>query len=78
MNTSIEQADYFDVHTTVDAGKERDLPDYPGIEMGNKGLGDAYVSSPGPQFTPAGDADVPTAVHVRSDDKGQYIMWWHV
>lgn len=51
-------------------GKERDLPDYPGIEMGNKGLGDAYASSPGPEFQP----EIPTAVHVQTDDKGQYIM----
>jgi len=58
-----------------EAGKERDLPDYPGIEMGNKGLGDAYVSSPGPRFQPAmGAGEIPTAVHVQTDDKGQYIM----
>jgi len=79
MNTSIEQADYFDVHTTVDDGKETNLPDYSGIEMVNQGLGDAYGSSPGPQFQPAIDAgeiptavhadaaEIPTAVHVQDD-----------
>jgi len=58
-------------------GEERPLPDYPGsgIELGNKALGDGYMSSPSPNFQPAPVATtIPTAVHVKYDDKGQYVM----